>query len=77
LSGAGHRKLSFFSICKSEFVVQDISKNLPRKTIQDGGDFQDGNTKQDGVCTFLLDENMFCERSIRCNTNKIVLFGTP
>jgi hypothetical protein len=26
---------------------------------KDGGDFQDG------VCTFLLHENLFCERSIR------------
>jgi hypothetical protein len=51
----------FFSICKSQFVVHRAKiyqKNLQKKN-QDGRDFQDG------VCTFLLYENMFCERSIR------------
>jgi hypothetical protein len=45
LSGSCHRKLSFFSICKSQFIVHRpkmYQKFCQEKKNQDGGDFQDG-----------------------------------
>jgi hypothetical protein len=44
----------FFSICESQFVVHKpkVYKKNCKKIIQGGEDFQDG------VCTFLLHENI-------------------
>jgi hypothetical protein len=53
---------TFFKFAKSNLVVQRpkiYQKNLPKKIFQDGGYFQNG------VCTFLLYENMSCDRYFR------------
>jgi hypothetical protein len=62
---------TFFKSEKGNSVVQSpkiYQNNLPKKIFRDGGYFQNG------VCTFILYENMSCDRYL---SSIKLIFGLP